>query len=306
MHTWRLSVFRGEIMPKEFKTINEQIDLLKSRGLTISDDVLEEAKQFLAKNNYYRVSGYTLTLRDHDVFYPGTTFQNVMDIYHFDSELRNMLLWAIEIIEVNIKSRYAYLFSRDYGGLGYMDPSNFTDYDSYISLIAKVNKSITTRLNQEAYLQHYIKDLKEPLPIWAYVDLFTMTDISKLYKISSESLKKTIAAEYGLTHNRASEVLTNYLHCVTIIRNLCAHDSRLFNRLFITKPDLNKKELKLLNKKNNQPENDKLFSYILVIRRMLIEDEFSVFKSKLTALCAEYPFVGMKHYGFCPDWEKLI
>ena len=52
---------------KEFKTIDEQIDILKSRGLSIPDEGL--ARQFLMRNNYYRISGFSLTLRDHDKFY---------------------------------------------------------------------------------------------------------------------------------------------------------------------------------------------------------------------------------------------
>ena len=51
---------------KGFKTIEEQLEILRSRGLTISDEL--EAKKFLHHNNYYRISGYSLTLRKNDVF----------------------------------------------------------------------------------------------------------------------------------------------------------------------------------------------------------------------------------------------
>ena len=61
---------------KEFKTIEEQIAILKSRGLQIPDK--EVAADFLYRNNYYRVSGYSLTLRNHDVFAPSATFQNII------------------------------------------------------------------------------------------------------------------------------------------------------------------------------------------------------------------------------------
>ena len=77
-------------MPKEFKTIDEQLDILKSRGLIIPENLLDDARVFLKKNNYYRISGYSLTLRNHDIFYPNTSFRNIMDIYNFDRELRNM------------------------------------------------------------------------------------------------------------------------------------------------------------------------------------------------------------------------
>ena len=63
---------------KEFKTIKEQIELLRSRKLKIEDEAA--ASDFLLKNNYYRISGYSLTLRNQDTFYPSATFQNIMDI----------------------------------------------------------------------------------------------------------------------------------------------------------------------------------------------------------------------------------
>lgn len=145
-------------MPKDFKTINEQIELLQSRNLIIADDQLELTKDFLKKNNYYRISGYTLTLRNHDIFYPNTTIQNVIDIYQFDREFRNLLMRALEIIEVNLKSKYAYISGQLYGPLDYMKPEHFTDYNEYIRIIYKVNNSVRKRINDEAFLKHYIKE----------------------------------------------------------------------------------------------------------------------------------------------------
>lgn len=89
---------------KDFKTIDEQIEILRSRGLTIEDEA--EAKDFLLRNNYYRVSGYSLTLRKNDVFAKSATFQNIEDIYNFDHEFRHIILHHIETIEVQMKSIY--------------------------------------------------------------------------------------------------------------------------------------------------------------------------------------------------------
>ena len=57
---------------KEFKTIDQQIAILQSRGLHITDR--QSAEEFLMRNNYYWISRYSLTLRNHDVFYPNATF----------------------------------------------------------------------------------------------------------------------------------------------------------------------------------------------------------------------------------------
>ena len=90
MHTWGRSVLGVNMAIKEYKTIDEQIALLRSRGLAIADEEL--AKDFLLRNNYYRISGYSLTLRSHDVFSKNASFQNIIDIYCFDHEFRHVLL----------------------------------------------------------------------------------------------------------------------------------------------------------------------------------------------------------------------
>ena len=51
---------------KDFKSIDEQLELLRSRGLIIDDENI--AKDFLLYNNYYRISGYSLTLRKNNIF----------------------------------------------------------------------------------------------------------------------------------------------------------------------------------------------------------------------------------------------
>lgn len=129
---------------KDFKTIDEQIEILRSRGLTIEDEA--EAKDFLLRNNYYRVSGYSLTLRKNDVFAKSATFQNIEAIYNFDHEFRHIILHHIETIEVQIKSIYAYEFTKVYGPLGYLDASNFSNQAKHKEIVDKANQQKRQRL----------------------------------------------------------------------------------------------------------------------------------------------------------------
>ena len=290
---------------KGFKTIAEQIELLKSRGLEIPDEVA--AGDFLLRNNYYRVSGYSLTLRNHDVFYPSTTFQNIVDIYSFDHELRHLLLQYIECIEVSIKSVYAYEFAKVYGPAGYLDASHFTDAVQHANTLQRIDDQKDKRHPHEAYLKHFIDELGQDIPLWACVDLMTISDISFLYKISEEPIKKAVAAYYGLTMTSGHQILGGFMHSMTIIRNLCAHGSRLFNRLFEQKPSLNRREQALLIRDaDGSIDNAHLYGFILVMRRLLTKDEFADFKSRLCALAKKYPFVSMRYYGFRDDWEAML
>lgn len=290
---------------KEFKSIDEQLEILRSRGLTIEDDDL--AKEFLLKNNYYRISGYSLTLRRNDVFSPSATFQNIVDIYSFDQEFRHILLLYIKMIEVHMKSIYAYEFSKIYGPLGYLDEQNFTNPTRHRDIISKSEQQKKQRLPHEAYLKHFINDLQEDVPLWAYVDLLTISDISFLYSISNQSIKDSVAQHFGLTMKRGSDILARHMHSMTIIRNLCAHGSRIYNRLFEQKPSLNKKELSLLIRDTNgQVDNAHLYGFILVMKRMLSKADFQAMKDSIVALTRKYPFVRMDYYGFRDDWiDKL-
>lgn len=125
---------------KEFKSLDEQIAILKSRGLSIPNE--PAAKQFLYHNNYYRVSGYSLTLRKHDVFAKNATFQNIVDIYDFDHELRHILLKYIEMIEVAVKSIYSYEFTKVHGATGHLDASNFSDPAKHTGILANAEPNV--------------------------------------------------------------------------------------------------------------------------------------------------------------------
>lgn len=286
---------------KEFKTIDNQLDILKSRGLTIEDE--EKAAQFLLYNNYYRISGYSLTLRNHDVFSKKATFQNIIDIYSFDHELRHILLKYLEIIEVHFKSIYAYEFTKVHTGTGYLNEHNFTKSDVYQRIMNKAEEQKAKRLPHEAYLKHFIEELKQPLPLWAYVDLLTIADISFLYSITENSIQKNVA----LNFNIPGEILGKLMHSMTIVRNLCAHGSRLYNRLFEQKPKLSKKERLLLRTLDDGSTDDAhLFSFVLVMKRLLTKEVFLEMKNEILSLTQKYPFVNMRYYGFRSDWTNIL
>jgi abortive infection bacteriophage resistance protein len=217
------------------------------------------------------------------------------------------LLKYIEIIEVTLKSVYAYKFTEKYGAAGYLDSSLFTNEEKYNDIMQKSEKQKQMRLPHEAYLKHFIDDLQQDVPFWAYVDLLTISDISFLYSISEMNIKNSVAAEFGLTMKRGSEILGHFMHSMTIIRNLCAHGSRLFNRLFEQKPSLNKSEQKLLRKdKSGTVDNSHLYGFIIIMRRLLRQDDFGELKNDIIALTQKYPFVAMKFYGFRDDWKDVL
>ena len=290
---------------KEFKSIDDQLELLRSRGLIIEEE--EKAKNFLFYHNYYRISGYSLTLRKNDRFSKTASFRNIMDIYYFDHELRHILLQHIEMIEVRMKSVYAYEFTKLHGPSGYLNSAFYTDKIKHKEILEKASLQKKQRLSHEAYLKHFVNDLHQNIPLWAYVDLLTISDISFLYAISEPPLQDTIARAFGLSMNKGAVILGSYMHSMTIIRNLCAHGSRIYNRLFEQKPSLNKKEKALLIiKPDGLTDNAHLYGFIFIMKRLLPTDDFMCMKQSILSLTKKYPFVRMDYYGFRSDWKTVL
>ncbi len=210
---------------KPFLLIDEQIELLKKRKLNISDDQYKKAKEFLLNNNYYRVSGYSLTLRQNDIFFDGVSFEALIQIYEADRHMRHALLSLIEVVEVRIKSMIAYFHSKKYGPLGYLDINNFCCTDNkkinlsiiknYLHITRKANIQKNKMTESELFLKHHKENRKNILPFWVYVEVLTISDASKLYTILDEEIRKTIAQHFGFKSNNRHKILENLLHCIT-------------------------------------------------------------------------------------------
>ena len=160
-------------------------------------------------------------------------------------------------------------FTKLYGSCGVnLNTSYFINSNKHKEIIDKANQQINQRLPHEAYLKHFIKELHQDIPLWAYVDLLTISDISFLYSISTQNVKDAVARTFGFAMNKGAAIIGSYMHSMTIIRNLCAHGSRIYNRLFEQKPSLNKKEKALLIKNaDGQIDNAHFYGFVLVMKR---------------------------------------
>lgn len=101
-------------------TYQQQVELLKSRGLQFADEA--RAKRHLANISYYRMSAYMLPFKEAnqegeilDSFKKGITWDHVYNLYVFDRKLRLLVFDAIERLEVAIRTQIIYQLSHKYG-----------------------------------------------------------------------------------------------------------------------------------------------------------------------------------------------
>ena len=97
-------------MIKQATTIDEQIKLLKSRGMAVPDE--DKAKEILMDIGFYRLGFYafpfeksfpSLTNRSHE-YKPDSSFTDVVELYYFDYDLRKILTYYLNRIEINLRT----------------------------------------------------------------------------------------------------------------------------------------------------------------------------------------------------------
>ncbi len=282
---------------KPHLTYIEQIELLKSRGLIIND--IKYATLKLQHISYYRLSAYFSPFYcDKNTFKSETTFEQIIELYHFDKELRILTFSAIEKIEIFLRTSVAYNFSKNYGAFGYMEKENFctNKEDDYLWLIKDLKKE--SKRSKETFVKHFkSKYNQEELPIWMVVEIISFGTLSKLYSLLCSDTEKEILNGIRLP----SFVFKNWLHVFSYIRNISAHHSRLWNRQFVIKVKIpkHKKEFKSI-------VNDKYITFAVMTNYILnaIDDTFD-FKQELINLFERYPNIELFRMGFSDDWEKL-
>lgn len=305
-------------MQKTFKTIDEQIQILKDKGLTIEDE--ESAKDILLRENYFFISGYRHLFMQGvkgKRYIEGTTFRELYALFNFDRQLRNIIFKNLLIIENNLKSIISYQLSKNYGykEKDYLKASNFNTSPEKAKqlndLLHKVKRQIRVNGGQHSATTHYISNYGY-IPLWIVVKVLSFGIVCELYSVMKPDDQEEIANIYGL---KVKDLL-EYLPILANYRNLCAHEDILYgNRTAasITPTEFHAKlEIPELDGEYAFGIND-LFALIIIMKRLLRDEEFrllikeidyekSVLDGKLDVIDIEDVMI---HMGFPRDYTNL-
>ena len=264
---------------KIFKTLDEQINILKEKDLIINDE--NEAKKVLLRENYFFLSGYRHLLmknyRDKK-FIKGATFEELYAIFNFDRRLRNICFKNILIIENNIKSIISYQLSKKYGfqEKTYLSHYNYTEdplkAKQVHDVLNKMRKQLAFNGKKHSATMHYLNNYGY-IPMWILVKVLSFGLMSEFYCILKDDDKNKIADYYGINH----ENLEVYLYLLANFRNICAHEDILYDHR--TQRSIPDNEIhKELNLEKFEDEyiygkND-LFALMIIFKKMLTHEEF--------------------------------
>lgn len=273
-------------MEKIFKTINEQVNILKDKGLIIEDEL--ETKETLLRENYFFIMGYRhLFMRtgNKDKFISGTTFNEVYSLFEFDRNFRNIIFKNVLVIENQLKSVISYQLSKKYGykEKEYLNPKNFTqDHDKIKrvhDLINKMKRQIRINATSHNATIHYINNYGY-IPLWVLVKVLSFGIVCELFTI----LKKEDQIEVAEIFNTTPEILQDILIILSNYRNLCAHEDIVFeHRTERVIPDTKYHENMNISKMDGEyiyGKND-LFAVIIIFKILLSKKNFRLMMKEI-------------------------
>lgn len=281
---------------KPAKTIAEQLSILNARGVAIENR--EKAEEILLSINYYTFSGYLFNFKNNRGTYDNVSFNKVYNIYLCDKRLKSIILYAIEDIEHNVKTKMAYSMAHANGPLGYIDSRNFVNEQEH-DLMMKHFKKNVYRNKKLPFVIHHVTHYGGSFPVWVAFELFTLGMTWNCYKNLKTPLRKSIARYFNTGINQ----LESWIECVSYIRNLSAHNMRLYN--FNTQ-----KSPKSCNKNFKDFQHSYKIYDIIYIMKFLFskKDEWNNYVlPAIDSIFEQYSeFISLDSYGFPHDWYSSL
>lgn len=303
---------------KIFKSLDEQVEILKNKGLTITDE--NYTKEILLRENYFFISGYRhlfmKSISDNH-FIAGTTFDELYATFNFDRNIRNIMFKYILVIENNIKSLTSYTLSRKYGyrEKDYLNPKNFTQdpmkSKQVKDIIGKMKRQIRVNSRQHAATLHYINNYGY-IPMWVLVKVLSFGIVAELFNILKPEDQMRIADFY----HEDIETFGIYLAILSNYRNVCAHEDILYeHRTQRRIPDTNYHAMLKIEKTDDEyiyGKND-LFAPVIIMKAMLTKNQFHDFireiQYELNLLDAKIDTIPLSKIldkiGFPENWSDI-
>ena len=286
----------GFLLPMKFTkpstSIEEQIALLRSRGLVIANE--DRARHYLRFLGYYRLSGYALPFQVNynadgsHRFLDGTCFEDILDLYVFDRKLRLAVMDAVERIEVAFRAQFSQTMCELHGSHWFMDATRIKDDIGYDESRAAM---------RQTFIKHYYNKYGDPKlpPSWMVFEALTFGAVSQAFKGLTRPNQKPVAKVFGLD----AAVLASWLHALSYLRNLAAHHQRLWNRTYTIKPIQAKQYAAELQ------DTTRFYAQAVMVEAILkTVSPRTHWGQRLADLLAEHPNVRADRLGFPADWRN--
>lgn len=310
---------------KPFSSLDEQIDILKSRNLQIHD--IEDAKNYLLSNNYYNVVNLysKVFLENSNRYIVGSTFAEIKALHILDTEIKSTILKYLIQAEKHFKSIFSYCFcdihrdKYDYLKTESYNPNSTLDIHRTLSTISNKINSFKKNPTENA-IKHYFNQ-HHSVPLWVIINELTFGDVKYMYKYSKDNIRLSVAdhlSEYvasntggDINNKLAPNTVDIILHCVNELRNCCAHNNKLWD--FKTRDSIPyiPEIYAGVTAKNGTRSN--FYSIFLSLQSLINPDEFKILNNTLRKRfrttskkihSVDFNTV-LEKYGFPKNWHDI-
>lgn len=309
---------------KPFKTIDEQIEILKSRNLTINDN--EKAKKYLLTNNYYNIiNGYSKYFQTaQNTYLPDSSFDEIACLHFFDTEIKNILLKSIIQAENHLRHILSYRYSEHYKDIrfSYLKTDSY-DTDKILDvgyIISRLSQIINThkKSRHNNSIKHHLNN-HDDVPIWVLVNYLTFGELYALISNLPTNLINKIALDLvsfiesnNITRTLpfTPELLISFTKNINEVRNVCAHNKRLIG--FNCKSDVGYyHDLHNSYSILNSSERRSVYHVFLTMQCFLTKYQYAILHNtilkkfhnldkKLSSISINVILIGL---GFPEDWH---
>lgn len=212
---------------KEYKNSNELLHYIISKGVSVNNK--EDALNKIRTYSYYSIiNTYKIVFKNtNNEYKKNVSFVEIFSLFEFDKNLRSIFLKYSLEIEMILKSLLAETISSRYGTQDYLIKENFDDTVNEIIITESINiikEEIKKQNGKHEAVTHYVNEYGF-IPPFVLTKILTLGELSRLYAMLKQPDRQNISKNFKLSDKILKQIIIN----MTMIRNICAHNDRLFS-----------------------------------------------------------------------------
>ena len=279
-------------------------------GMTITSQ--KDVETALKSIGFYRLRGYSFHLYDNSTkkYIPGIKFEDIIKLYQFDQELSTLIFSMISKIEVALRVRLVEALLVYGDALILQDSSIFKEKTMYWKNMSTIASEIAR--SNDVFIKHNFDNHEGEVPVWAIVEVLSFGTLSKIIKnlkTGTGSAYSILAASYqyiskkGNFVNPSQKMFASWVQAVSVLRNMCAHNSRIYNRTIHTTP-----EILDIDKVIPSPAHNGLYQILLAMKYLKSSaGEWALFVEELDTLIQNHDSVlSLTAMNMPGDWKAHL
>jgi len=279
---------------KEFSSFKQQLDHIQvNKGLSVCNPEYAEAK--LMQIGYFAlIGGYKNAFKNPytSKYRENTQFEDIVALYEFDRELRELFLSYLLQSERHIRSLMSYYFTEKYGEQQsqYLNAANFTANPKHRNNVKKLIHTLCYLANKNTdylYIRHQRRKYGN-VPLWVLMNGVTFGTLSIFYLLTQTDIRAKVSKHFA---GMGEAQLEKFLNVMSKFRNVCAHGERLFTyrtrNTIMDMPIHSKLKIPRAGNQYTYGKQD-LFAVVIAFRYLLPDEDFKIFKKTLAEIIHKY------------------